>query len=140
MENDKVLDRFFSGSKGPITSEVTLVEVIAVDTSRPTRNVPYPPDIISRFLSVMSVAIALINAAARFGNLREIILLIEGSQDELDVQNIISSEDVQGRLRKLYSELRDQYAEKRREFVKDGDGSIPAITLTTAVDFWNRFP
>ena len=137
MQDDKVLTMFFERSKGPITREVTRVKVIAVEFK------PLPQainmHIISQFLFVIRISWALEQAASRFGNLRDIFLLTAEGHTESDLENSLRSMAFQTRMTNSLKDDRDVYAAKRREFLKDEDGEIPATKLVTAVDFWNRF-
>jgi hypothetical protein len=138
MQNEKVLSMFFERSKGAITKEVTMVKVIAIDLP-PLAQVA-STHVVNHFLFIMSISSTMIRAAARFGNLREIVLLTTRSQNMPDLENSLCSESFQVNMRSSYSPSPDPYALKRRELLKDEDGSIPKTTLMTAVDFWNRFP
>jgi hypothetical protein len=137
MQNEKVLSMFFERSKGAITKEVTMVKVIAIGLP-PLSQVALTH--IVNHLFIMSISSAMIDAAARFGNLREIILLSTRSQNMPDLENSVCSESFQAKMRSFYSSFPDPYALKRRELLKDEDGSIPKTKLMTAVDFWNGFP
>jgi hypothetical protein len=137
MQNEKVLSMFFERGKGSITSEVTMVKVLAI--SLPFVETTASLHVISRLLFVMAIHTGVINAATRFGNLREILLLTTEPRRS-DFENALLSDEYLTKMRMSYSGLQDPYALKRREFLKDEDGSIPTTTLMTAVDFWNRFP
>jgi hypothetical protein len=136
MQNENILNNFFERNKGPITSEITMVKVIAIDLVRLDFR-PESHNVISLFLSMMSVTSALATAVARFGNLQEIVLLKPRS--EWDLQDSFSCDTYKENLRRNYSDDEDLYARTRREFLKDDEGNIPITTIATVEDFWNRF-
>lgn len=129
MQNKHVLDSFFEISKSSITCDVTLVEVIAVDPvhlGHHVRPKPIPPDIIGRYPSVMAMANGLKDAVARFGNLRQIILLRPHlTNPAQDVQESICSDEFQENLKIHYSESKDRYALKRKNFLRMKMGIFP---------------
>jgi len=137
MQNENVLNNFFERSKGPITSEVTTVKLIAIDLVRLDFR-PETHNVISLFLSMMAVTSALATAVTRFGNLEEIVLLKPRS--EWDLQDSFSCDTYKENLRRNYSDDEDRYARRRREFLKDEEGKIPITTIATVENFWNRFP
>jgi hypothetical protein len=135
LDNEKVLSMFFERSNGSITSEVTMVKTIAIDL--PFLEESGRMHIVNNLLFLMSVSDRLLKATARFGNLREIVLL--KSPDSLPQFSQLLDGAFKAKMRLNYSEFQDEYTLKRREFLKDEDGSIPKITFMTIVDFWNRF-
>jgi len=135
LDNEKVLSMFFERSNGSITSEVTMVKTIAVDL--PFLEESGRMHIVNNLLFLMSVSDRLLKATARFGNLQEIVLL--KSPDSLPQFSQLLDGAFKAKMRLSYSEFQDEYTLKRREFLKDEDGSIPKITFMTIVDFWNRF-
>jgi hypothetical protein len=138
MQNEKVLSMFFERSKGAITKEVTMVKVLAIDL--PPLSQVASTHVVNHLLFIMSISSAMIDAAARFGNLREIVLLSTQSQNMPDLENSVCSESFQAKMRSFYSSIPDPYALKRRELLKDEDGSIPKTKTMTVVDFWKGFP
>lgn len=133
LQNEKVLSMFFERSKGSITSEVTMVKTIAIDL--PFLEEAGRVHIVNNLLFLMSLSDGILKATARFGNLREIVLLKYVPQFPQLLDGTFRV-----KMRRYYSEFQDPYTLKRRGFLKDEDGSIPEITSMTAVDFWNRFP
>jgi hypothetical protein len=133
LQNEKVLSMFFERSKGSITSEVTMVRTIGI--ALPFLEQAQRMHIVDDLLFLMSVSDGMLKATARFGNLREIVLVKSVPRfSELLDKAFIS------KMRNNYSVFQDPYTLKRREFLKDEDGSIPEITSMSAVEFWNRFP
>ncbi len=124
---------FFERSEGPITSEVTMIKTIAIDL--PFLEEAGRLHIVNNLLFLMSLSDGMLKATARFGNLREILLLKYVPQFPQLLDGAFKA-----KMRRYYSEFQDPYTLKRREFLDDEDGSIPEITSMTAVDFWNRFP
>ncbi|PMD45685.1 hypothetical protein L207DRAFT_508491 [Hyaloscypha variabilis F] len=137
MQNDQVLSMFFERSNRSISSEVTRIKAIAVGL----RPLPQAAamHVVSHFLFVVGLSYALAHAASRFGNLREITLLTNGGQTGPGLENSLSSVLFREKMEKAYKDERDPYAQNRREFLKDEDGSMPIIKFMTEVDFWNHF-
>jgi 2EXR family len=137
LHDDRTLHMFFERGELPLTSEVTKVKVIAVGI--PSLEQVAKAHVVSGLILIMALSNALIKAASRFGNLREIVLWTTGPNAIRGFEESNFQHRIREKMRSSYSELQDPYARQRRHFLKDEDGSIPATTLMTSVDFWNRF-